>query len=88
MALYFLSYDLRNSRNYETLYAELSRLGGKRALASLWFLDHNNTTASALRDHFKQFIDHDDGLVVIAANGWATLRAQSTPDGNSTLLTG
>ncbi len=57
MALYFIEYDLRNQRDYKALYLELALFGAKQILQSLWCFNHVNTTASNLRDHFKQYID-------------------------------
>jgi len=79
MALYFLSYDLRKRRDYDKLYAELGRLSAVRMLESLWCFKRINTSAKGLRDHFKQFIDADDGLSVSQVTDWATWRTLDTP---------
>lgn len=62
MPLFFLEYDLRNRRDYQPLYDELDRYGAVRILESLWCFKRFQTTAAGLRDHFKQYIDNDDGL--------------------------
>jgi len=80
MALYFLEYDLRQSRNYQTMYDELEKFNAVRILESLWCFNRYNITAEGLRDHFKQFIDNDDGLVVAEVTDWATLRTQGNPN--------
>lgn len=79
MALYFLSYDLRNERDYQTLYDELERFHAVRILESDWCFNRANTDTVALRDHFKKFIDKDDGLCVSEVSSWATYNAQGTP---------
>jgi hypothetical protein len=79
MALYFLSYDLRKSRDYQRLYNELERFNAVRILESQWCFKRINTSAAGLRDHFKGFIDSDDGLSVAEVNSWATHNTQGTP---------
>lgn len=79
MALYFLDYDLRKTRNYQPLYDELANFMAVRVLESSWCFNRFNTSATGLRDYFKQFIDSDDGLSVVEVTGWATRNALGTP---------
>lgn len=79
MALYFLSYDLRKQRNYQPLWDELAKFRAVRILDSDWCFNRTNTTVSALRDHFKRFIDSDDGLFVTEVSDWATYNTRGTP---------
>lgn len=79
MALFFISYDLRNSRDYQPLYDELSRLNAARILESTWCLKRYDTDPPALRDHFKTFLDADDGVVVSEVSAWATSKTDGTP---------
>ena len=79
MALYTVTYDLRNRRDYETVTDELKRLGGKMILESTWALKANDTTAVELRDHFLNFIDSDDGLFVAEVTSWASHKTVNTP---------
>jgi hypothetical protein len=79
MALFFLSYDLRKTRNYQTLYDELENFSAVRVLESTWCFNRYNTSASSLRDHFKKFIDADDGLLVDESIDWATYKVKGTP---------
>lgn len=79
MALFFLSYDLRKGRDYQKMYDELAKYKAVRVLESLWCFN-SASTASALRDHFKGFIDSDDGLAVIKASDWATFNAKGSPN--------
>jgi hypothetical protein len=80
MATYFLSYDLRNSRNYQKLYDELERFKALQVLESMWCFNRINTSAGKLRDHFKNFIDSDDGLLIVESSNWATFKANGTPN--------
>lgn len=79
MALFFIDYDLRNQRNYQPLYDELTRLGARRVLESVWSVERRNTTSAGLRNHFKRFIDDDDGLCVSEVVDWATRNASNAP---------
>lgn len=66
-----ISYDLREpGRNYEPLWTELKRFGAVRVLDSDWVLtsDHG---CDVLRDHFLQFMDSNDGLLVTKVETWA-----------------
>ena len=80
MALYFLSYDLRGERDYQTLYDELEKFHAVRILESDWCFKRINTDAKGLRDYFKRFIDEDDGLCVSEVTDWASYNAQGTPN--------
>lgn len=80
MELYFLSYDLRNERDYQPLYDELEKHHAKAVLESVWCFKKDNTTTAELRDHFGKFIDSDDGLLVTSSASWASLRAKATPN--------
>jgi len=80
MALFFLEYDLRKQRDYQKLYDELKSFNAVRILKSSWCFKRHNTNAAGLRDHFKNFIDSDDGLVVSEVSDWATWNTTSTPN--------
>lgn len=80
MALFFLSYDLRNERNYQTLYDELEKFNAVRMLESNWCFKRINTNASGLIDHFKQFIDEDDGLMISQVEDWASRSTDGNPN--------
>jgi hypothetical protein len=80
MALFTIEYDLRNpSRDYQKLYQELERFGATRILQSLWAFRRFSTSAASLRDHFRQLIDANDGLIVCEITDWATVNTLSTP---------
>lgn len=80
MALYFLTYDLRKSRNYQSLYDELQNFSAVRILESTWCFNRLNTSAKGLRDYFKQYIDSDDGLIVSEVKDWASRNTDGTPN--------
>jgi hypothetical protein len=80
MPLYFIKYDLHRERSYQPLYDELSGLGAKRVLDSVWCLTHRNATAIGLRDHLMQLIDSNDRLIVSKVVDWASSNALSTPN--------
>ena len=79
MALYFLTYDLRNPGKYQAVYAKLEKLGAVRILESTWCFGAENTTAATLRDQFKSLVDGDDGLVVSQVTSWASSNTENTP---------
>lgn len=80
MALYFLDYDLRKQKDYDTLYAELKRLGAVRHLKSAWSLKQDKPGMSVtIRDHIKKFIDKDDGLMVAEVTDWAGVALDGKP---------
>jgi hypothetical protein len=75
----FLSYDLRNpGKNYEPLWDELKRFAGRRVLESLWEFRSDHSPAQ-LREHFKRFIDANDGLLVMDVHDWAGARLINNP---------
>ena len=80
MSLYFLTYDLRKSKNYQTLYDELNNFNAVRILDSTWCFNRTNTTAKDLRDYFKKYMDNDDGLMVSEVTNWASINTDGTPN--------
>ena len=74
MALYVISYDLigKSYDQYETLIAELERLGAHRVLLSQWAL-RNNSTSEQIRDHLYPFMHPNDRVLVTEITGnWAS----------------
>lgn len=80
MALFFISYDLRNEKNYQKITNELKRLNAVRILESCWCFKQTNMTSKDLKDYFKQFLDNDDGIIVSQITGWASYNALETPN--------
>ena len=71
---YTLIYDLISpGQNYQRLWNELASFGAKRVLQSQWIFRRVRTTAAGLRDHFKQFVDSNDRLLVtcLDSDDWA-----------------
>lgn len=64
MPYFVINYDLRNKRDYQSLYDEMERLDAFAILESVFLAELENT-ADEVRDHFQNFIDDDDGLLVI-----------------------
>lgn len=81
MKLFFLSYDLRNKRDYKTLYDELNKLNAVRILESTWcFKLQDSITAEKVREHFRQFIDNDDAIMVSQVTDWASISTDGHPN--------
>jgi hypothetical protein len=75
MTMFTLTYDLRSpGQDYKKLYAELARVGAERVTESQWALVGDYTVVQ-LRDHFRQFLDSNDRLVVVQVDTWATWNA-------------
>jgi CRISPR/Cas system-associated endoribonuclease Cas2 len=80
MIEYFISYDLRDSQDYQKLYDELKRFKAIQVLESLYCLKYQNDKTEELRDHLKKFIDSDDGLIVIKSAFWAGVNLDNNPN--------
>ena len=74
----FLSYDLVKQRNYQLLWDELERWKARRVLESVWEFT-TDYSPSQLRDHFRQFIDADDRLLVMDVHDWAGRNLKTKP---------
>lgn len=80
MALFFLEYDLRAPhRDYQNLYDELAKFSAVQILESLWCFNRINTNAAGLRNHFSQFIDQNDGIIVSQIADWASVGTNAVP---------
>jgi hypothetical protein len=65
MNTYTVSYDLRNQRNYDSLYEAIKACWSAwRLLESFWVLVSEHS-ATQIFDHLQQFIDSDDWLIVL-----------------------
>ena len=80
MVKYFLSYDLRNNRDYQKLYDELAAFNSIQVLESLHCFKYQDSKTKELRDHFAKFIDSDDGLIVIKPASWAARKLDNSPN--------
>lgn len=80
MALYAVSYDLHNQRNYQPLWDALIQAGARRVLESFWLVEVPQG-AGELREALRGYIDEDDSVVVIElqrGSNWSACRGQST----------
>lgn len=81
MALYFVSYDLVKTKDYEKLINELKRYDARRMLESYWCFKRTNSGESKMfREHFQKFIDSDDRLVVCEVTNWSGYRMLDNPN--------
>ena len=80
MALYFITYDLRKQRDYDSLYQELKNFKAVRILESTWCFKRPNTNVRDLRAHFKKILDSDDGLVISEVADWGTYKTEGSPN--------
>lgn len=64
MTTFTVSYDLIKRKDYQALWDELARLGAHRTQDSYWLVNVIQTSAKALHDHLKQYVDADDRLWV------------------------
>ena len=64
MAYFSITYQLNDQKNYPKLWDEFDKLGAVKVQNSQYFLDINNTTVE-IKNHFGQFIDDDDMLMVV-----------------------
>jgi len=75
----FLSYDLKKAgRNYNPL-GRNKALGGVGCWSRVWQFQ-SASTALQVRNHFQEFVDGNDGLLVMNVNDWAALRLVKQPD--------
>ncbi|WP_046758043.1 hypothetical protein [Kordia jejudonensis] len=77
---YFLSYDLRNEKNYQKLYDELDKFDAIKILESLYCFKYLDDKTSDLRDHFKGFMDKSDGFIIIKCDHWASYNIDGNPN--------
>jgi CRISPR/Cas system-associated endoribonuclease Cas2 len=65
MGLFVISYDLNRTKNYQRVYDEMDRLGGHRALESVFLVNLNQDDPNSVLAHFRRFVDDDDTLIVV-----------------------
>lgn len=80
MRKYFISYDLRNVKDYQKLYDELEKFKATQVLESLYCIKYQENKTEYLRDYFEKFIDSDDGLIVIKSAYWAGRSLDNSPN--------
>jgi hypothetical protein len=81
MGLYFLTYDLRKVRDYPKIMKELKEIwGAVEILESTYCFHSYNNKAEYICNHFRKFIDNDDGLIVSKVSEWKAFNTDDTPD--------
>jgi hypothetical protein len=66
---YIINYDLRNQRDYESLYKAIKSYSAwAKVLESCWAVVTPNSV-SQVRDHLLKHMDSDDGLFVVKSCG-------------------
>ena len=71
MACYIISYDLRNRRDYASLYEAIKSYGTwAHILESTWAVVSEKATTE-VRNHLISYMDNDDGLFVAQSSGIA-----------------
>jgi hypothetical protein len=72
MRTYLIGYDLnKQGQDYKTLIDEIKKLGTWwHCLDSTWIIK-SDSTAEAIRDYLKQYIDSNDELLVVCLSGEA-----------------
>jgi len=80
MALYFMSCDLRKQQDYQPLYDELKKIQAVKIMESTYCFNMHNTSCAVLMDHFKEFIDYEDGVIVYAVANWTSRFMKKTPN--------
>lgn len=74
MPCYIIVYDLRNQRDYESLYKAIKSYGTwAHILESTWAIV-TAQTAVQVRDYLSQYLDSDDGLFVVKSGTEAAWR--------------
>ncbi|ACT58031.1 hypothetical protein [Hirschia baltica] len=73
MAVFLISYDLHNDRNYDALYEAFDEQNVGRILESTW-LGELHASTREVREWVQSLLDEDDTILVIKMkpkHGWA-----------------
>lgn len=65
MALFAITYDLVDNKDYGKLWDELEELGAHKALNSFYLVELTNDDPHEVLEHLSQFVDSDDRLMVV-----------------------
>jgi hypothetical protein len=80
MACYIISYDLRNDRDYESLYKAIKAYGiWARITESMWAVV-TEESATQIRDYLLKHMDQDDRLFVVKSgieSAWTNVRCRN-----------
>lgn len=66
MAYFSVSYQLNKTKDYKPLWAEMERLGAHKAMRDYYLVDVNFSTAAALMQHLREFVDNTDDMIFVA----------------------
>ncbi len=80
MALYFLSYDLITKADYPKLYDELQKFKALKIFESLWTFKYAESNSENLKNHFGEFIESKDGVLVTEVTAWAGRNTLNDPN--------
>lgn len=70
MRSYLIGYDLNKSgQDYATLIEEIKKLGTWWHCLDSTLIIKSSSTAVAIRDHLKKFVDSNDELLVVCLTG-------------------
>jgi CRISPR/Cas system-associated endoribonuclease Cas2 len=65
MALYAISYQLNDAKDYPKLWEELERLNAHKVMRSFYFLNLAEDNPQDVCNHFRRYIDDDDMIAII-----------------------
>lgn len=65
MAIFAVTYDLNKKKDYQKLWDEFDRLGGKKAVRSFYLVNVDTDNSKDVLNHLKDYIDDDDTLLVV-----------------------
>ncbi len=79
MAIFIVSYDLHNHRDYDSIHEAMGEVGAVKLLESVWGVELNNTP-SEVREWMQSHLDEDDSILVVQIKprpSWATRKIKS-----------
>lgn len=74
MAAYLITYDLRNKRDYDSLYSAIKSYGTWAKITESSWAIVTDQTAIQIRDYLSKFLDEDDRVFVAKYGGAAAWR--------------
>ncbi len=80
MAVFIVSYDAHNQRDYDDLYEAMEENSGVRLLESVWGIELDNSAAE-VRDWIRGLLDDDDSILVVKIKptpSWAARKCKKS----------
>ena len=74
MPAYIISYDLRQQRDYDSLYEAIKSYGTWAHIAESTWAVVTSSSAVAVRDHLSKHVDADDRIFVVKSGVEAAWR--------------